>query len=190
MRLYSYLLIHFNLLFRLFIWGLNTNTAHASGVENKSKRSLDQSRIGAILCGDDTSIKSGPPVKAILIQNANPALVAPNSKKVRRGLSREDLFVCVHEHFKTETARYADLLLPATMFVEHDDLYMGWGHTGLTIGKQILEPSEECLSNAQLINILGRRLGADHESFHLHTYQKLVHFFHQTSLAYKVYEPH
>ena len=149
------------------IWGLNTNTAHASGVEDKSKRSLDQSRIGAILCGDDTSIKSGPPVKAILIQNANPALVAPNSKKVRRGLSREDLFVCVHEHFKTETARYADLLLPATMFVEHDDLYMGWGHTGLTIGKQILEPSEECLSNAQLINILGRRLGADHESFHL-----------------------
>ena len=76
------------------IWGLNTNTAHASGVENKSKRSLDQSRIGAILCGDDTSIKSGPPVKAILIQMQTPPSLHRTQRKYGEACRRRFICLC------------------------------------------------------------------------------------------------
>ena len=86
-------------------------------------RLLDQSRIGAVLTGEPEALKGRGPVKAMLIQNTNPMVVAPNQTKVRRGFMREDLFVCVHEQFMSETARHADVVLPATMFLEHDDLY-------------------------------------------------------------------
>ena len=73
--------------------------------------------------------------KAMLIQNTNPMLVAPELATVKRGFLREDLFVCVHEQFLTETAQVADVVLPATMFVEHNDLYRSYGHTFLQIGE-------------------------------------------------------
>ena len=147
------------------IWNLDTQLAHASDRIDGVTRVLDQSRIGAVLCGDADALAGGPPVAAMLIQNSNTALVAPDSAAVRRGLSREDLFVCVHEHFMTATARYADILLPAAMFLELDDIYMGWGHTALTIGPRVLEAHEECRSNADVVNVLAKRLGSDHPSF-------------------------
>ena len=64
----------------------------------------------------------------MLIQNTNPVSVCPDQEMVKRGFAREDLFVCVHEQFMTETARMADVVLPATMFMEHDDVYQGGGH--------------------------------------------------------------
>lgn len=147
------------------IWNLDTQLAHASDRIDGVTRVLDQSRIGAVLCGDADALAGGPLVAAMLIQNSNTALVAPDSAAVRRGLSREDIFVCVHEHFMTATARYADILLPAAMFLELDDIYMGWGHTALTIGPRVLDAHEECRSNADVVNALAKRLGSDHPSF-------------------------
>ena len=88
---------------------------------------LDQSRVGAILTGDRDALKGGPPVTAMLIQNTNPVSVRPDQETVKRGFAREDLFVCVHEQFMTETAKMADVVLPATMFMEHDDVYQAGG---------------------------------------------------------------
>jgi anaerobic selenocysteine-containing dehydrogenase len=130
-------------------------------------RALDQSRIGPILCGDPDALMNGPPVTALLIQNTNPVSVAPEQARVKQGFAREDLFVCVHEHFMTETARAADLVLPATMFMEHDDIYQGGGHQYILAGPKLIEPPGECRSNHDLIVALAKRLGAEHPGFDL-----------------------
>lgn len=128
-------------------------------------RQLDQSRIGAVLTGDRRDLGDGPPVNALLIQNTNPVTVAPDSHKVRRGFLREDLFTVVHEQFMTETAKLADLVLPATMFMEHHDLYQGGGHSFIQIGPKLVEPPGECRSNHELLRGLAPRLGATHRAY-------------------------
>ena len=130
-----------------------------------SVRRLDQSRIGPVLVGDRHDLGDGPPVTALFVQNTNPATVAPEQRKVRRGLARDDLFVCVHEQFMTETARVADIVLPATMFLEHDDVYQGGGHQHIILGPKIVEAPGECRSNHDVICALAGRLGAEHPGF-------------------------
>jgi anaerobic selenocysteine-containing dehydrogenase len=128
-------------------------------------RMLDQSRIGPILCGDQDALLGGPPVTAMLIQNTNPLSVAPDQERVKRGFARDDLFVCVHEQFMTETAQVADLVLPATMFLEHDDVYQGGGHQFIELGPKLVEPPGECRSNHDVICALAKRLRASHPGF-------------------------
>ncbi|MBO0710627.1 MAG: molybdopterin oxidoreductase family protein [Acetobacteraceae bacterium] len=128
-------------------------------------REIDMSRIGAALTGDRRELGDGPPVHAMLIQNQNPVVVAPNSNRVRRGFLREDLFVAVHEQFMTETARMADVVLPATMFLEHDDIYQAGGHSHIQIGPKLIDPPGECRSNHEVISAMARRLGARHPGF-------------------------
>lgn len=130
-------------------------------------RELDMSRIGAILADDADALQGGPPVRAMLIQSANPAVSAPDSARVRAGLARPDVFVAVHEQFMTETAALADLVLPATTFLEHDDIYGAGGHSHIQAGPAILEPPGECRSNHALLGALAARLGADHAGFRL-----------------------
>jgi anaerobic selenocysteine-containing dehydrogenase len=132
---------------------------------NPGVRMLDQSRIGPVLAGDAADLEGGPPVKALFIQNTNPMVVAPESGLVRRGFAREDLFVCVHEQFMTETAAMADIVLPATTFLEHDDLYTAGAHTYLQLARAILPPYAECRSNHEVVCALAARLGADHPGF-------------------------
>lgn len=134
-------------------------------VVDPSIRMLDQSQIGAILCGDADALFNGPPVTAMLIQNTNPVSVAPDQTRVKQGFAREDLFVCVHEQFMTETAKAADLVLPATMFMEHDDVYQGGGHQYILAGPKLIEPPGECRSNHDVIVGLAKRLGAEHRGF-------------------------
>ena len=128
-------------------------------------RVLDMSRVGSVLTGDRSELRDGPQVHAMLIQNQNPLTVCPDSNRVRRGFAREDLFVAVHEQFMTETARWADVVLPATMFMEHDDLYQAGGHTHIQIGPKLIEPPGECRSNHELLQGLAARLDAKHPGF-------------------------
>ena len=128
-------------------------------------RRMDMSRIGAVLDGDPAELRGGPPVTALFVQNTNPVVVAPDSNRVRRGFLRDDLFVCVHEQFMTETAALADVVLPATMFLEHDDLYAAGGHTHLQVGPKLIDPPGECRSNHEVLQELARRLGAAHPGF-------------------------
>ncbi len=128
-------------------------------------RTLDQSRIGPVLTGDRRDIGDGPPVTALFIQNTNPMVVAPASGLVHRGFARSDLFVCVHEQFMTETAAMADIVLPATTFLEHDDIYPAGAHSYLQIGRAVVPPYAECRSNHEVICGLARRLGARHSGF-------------------------
>jgi anaerobic selenocysteine-containing dehydrogenase len=130
-------------------------------------RVLDMSRLASILTGDRDALGDGPPVHAMLIQNSNPATVAPDTNRVRRGLLREDLFVAVHEQFMTETAQLADVILPATMFMEHDDLYQAGGHSHIQIGAKLIEPPGESRSNHMVLQGLAARLGAQHRGFEM-----------------------
>jgi len=76
----------------------------------------------------------------MLVQNTNPAMVCPDLKRVHAGLAREDLFTCVHEQFLTETAAFADVVLPATSFLEHDDCYTASGHTHFQVARKLIDP--------------------------------------------------
>jgi anaerobic selenocysteine-containing dehydrogenase len=138
-------------------------------------RVLDQSRIGAILTGDPQALFGGPPVKAMLIQNTNPMCVAPDQETVRRGFSRDDLFVAVHEQFLTDTAKMADVVLPATMFLEHDDVYSGGGHQYIMFGGKLVEAPGQCRSNHAVICDLAARVGADHPGFAMTPRQLIDH---------------
>ena len=147
------------------IYNLKQMVVEGSDVVDRSVRTLDQSRIGAILTGEADALQHGPPVTAMLIQNTNPACIAPDQNKVLRGFSREDLFVAVHEQFMTDTAKLADIVIPATMFLEHDDFYTGGGHQHLGFGPKIVEPPGECRSNHDVICALAKRVGAEHRGF-------------------------
>lgn len=128
-------------------------------------RQLDQSRIGPVLLNDPYDLAGGPPVTAMIMQNTNPASVAPDQTKVRQGLMRDDLFLCVHEQFMTETAQLADIVLPATMFLEHDDIYQGGGHQHIMLGAKLVEAPGECRNNHEVIADLACRVGAKHKGF-------------------------
>ncbi|MGE0224877.1 MAG: molybdopterin oxidoreductase family protein [Acetobacteraceae bacterium] len=130
-------------------------------------RTLDMSRVGSVLTGDRSELRDGPPVHAMLIQNQNPLTVCPDSNRVRRGFSRDDLFVATHEQFMTETARWSDIVLPATMFLEHDDLYQAGGHSHIQIGPKLIDPPGECRSNHEVLQGLASRLGARHRGFEM-----------------------
>ncbi len=141
----------------IFHW--NRGVIEALDQRDSSVRVMDMSRIGPVLTGDRRDLGDGPPVTAILIQNTNPVSVAPELRLVHEGFARDDLFVCVHEQFMTETAEMADIVLPATMFLEHDDIYQGGGHQHIMWGPKLVEAPGECRNNLEVINSLAHRLG-------------------------------
>jgi anaerobic selenocysteine-containing dehydrogenase len=147
------------------IYHWNKSMIEGHDVRDSAVRTLDQSRIGPILDGEPQALEGGPPVTALFIQNTNPVSVAPEQTRVKRGFAREDLFTCVHEQFMTETAKMADVVLPATMFMEHDDIYQGGGHQYIILGPKLIEPPGQCRSNHEVICALAARLGLHHPGF-------------------------
>lgn len=112
-----------------------------------------------------TAADAGAPVKALFVYNANPAAVTPDQSSIRRGLAREDLFTVVVDHFQTDTADYADYLLPATTQIEHWDLHRPYGHLHLALNRPAIAPYADCISNSELFRRLGRALGFDAAAF-------------------------
>ncbi len=149
------------------IFTLDKSLIEGTDMLGNHGRELDMSRIGAVLTGQTNDLKDGPPVKAMLIQNTNPMAVAPDSNRVRKGFMRGDLFVCVHEQFMTETAKMADVILPATSCVEHADIYTTYGHTHLQAAAPVINPYANCRSNHEVICELAQRLGTEDVSFTL-----------------------
>ena len=147
------------------IFRLNKRVLEAHDAVRPGTRMLQQTQIGRVLTGDAEALRHGPPVEALLIQNTNPVSIAPEQDLVKRGFAREDLFACVHEQVMTETARMADIVLPATTFVEHDDIYTGGGHQHLQLGLKLIEPPGECRSNHDVLAGIASRVGAEHPAF-------------------------
>jgi anaerobic selenocysteine-containing dehydrogenase len=120
----------------------------------REARILNMSLLGKVLTEVDD-----PPVKAVVVYNSNPAAIAPNQTAVQRGFSREDLFTVVLEQFQTDTADYADILLPATTFLEHTDLYLAYGHYYLQLARPALPAPGEAKSNVEVFRLLSARMG-------------------------------
>ncbi len=146
-------------------------------------RTLDQSLIGAILNGDEKALKGGLPIKAMLIQNTNPVNVAAQTALVKKGFLREDLFTCVHEQFMTDTAKYADLIIPATAFIEHHDIYSQGGWHWLHIGPKLRQAAGDCIENHELVNHLARYLGAEDDDFKRSSQAQIQHFLDINNLG-------
>jgi anaerobic selenocysteine-containing dehydrogenase len=106
-----------------------------------------------------------PPVKALIVYNSNPAAIAPNQNAVLAGLRRGDLFTVVLEQFQNDTADYADILLPATTFLEHTDLYLAYGHYYLQLARPALPAPGETKSNVEVFRLLAQRMGFDDACF-------------------------
>lgn len=118
-------------------------------------RTLNMRDLGRDLC----STTLAPPVRSLLVYNCNPLVTMPNQNLVRKGLSREDLFTVVHDLFITETARYADYVLPATSQIECLDIVPAWGHHYLSLNQPAIAPAGESVSNTELFRRLARALG-------------------------------
>ncbi len=123
-------------------------------------RTVNMNELGRAL-----NASQDPPVKALFVYNCNPAAVAPDSNAVLRGLRRPDLFTVVHEQFFTDTTDYADVLLPATTFLEHKELMGAYGHYTVQISEQAIAPLGEARSNPSLFAALGRRMGFGEKAF-------------------------
>lgn len=106
-----------------------------------------------------------PPVRALIVYNSNPAAIAPSQNRVTAGLRREDLFTVVLEQFQTDTADYADILLPATTFLEHTDVYFAYGHYYLQLARPALPAPGEAESNVAIFRALAERMGFEEPCF-------------------------
>jgi anaerobic selenocysteine-containing dehydrogenase len=136
--------------------GVNWPTLWRDDLRTRPARTLHASQLGGVL------LETGdPPVRALFVYAANPLASAPRQSQVRAGLSRDDLFTVVVEHFVTDTARYADLLLPGTMQVEHADLLMAYGHMYIAWNAPAVPPAGECLPTSELFRRLARTMGLD-----------------------------
>ena len=130
--------------------------------QDPETRVLNQWRLGPALTGE---LDLDPPIKSLFVYNSNPAVVAPEQGKVMRGLARDDLFTVVSEHFMTDTALYADLVLPATTQLEQDDIMFSWGHLYLSYNNKAVEPLGEAVPNTELFRRLAAAMGFDDPFF-------------------------
>lgn len=143
---------------------LNKSRYDGRHLRKPGVRVINQSQLASAL---ELGLKNQEkPLKALFVFNSNPAVVAPDSQRVRQGLAREDLFTVVLEHFQTDTADYADYLLPATTFLEHPDIYSAYGHYYLQWAEPVVEARGACKPNTWVFKELARRLDLQDETLY------------------------
>jgi anaerobic selenocysteine-containing dehydrogenase len=130
----------------------------------KTPRTINMSTIGNDLLRT-ASPEFGPRIEALVVYNSNPVAVAPESAKVVQGFAREDLFTVVLEHFQTDTADYADYVLPATTQLEHWDVHLSYGHTDVMLNQPAIAPVGQAKPNTQIFRELAARMGFDDACF-------------------------
>ena len=130
----------------------------------RTPRTINMIRLGDALTLTDAGA-GGPPVRALVVYNSNPAAVAPDLGAVRRGLAREDLFTVVLEHFQTDTADWADIVLPATTQLEHWDVHLAYGHHYLTLNRPAIAPLGQARPNSEIFRGIARRMGLGGAAF-------------------------
>ncbi len=140
----------------------NISAAEMRHLQDRSIRKVNMVQLGQAL----TDPAMDPPIRALVVYNSNPAAIAPNQNRVLQGLRRTDLFTVVHEQFMTDTARYADYVLPATTQVEHLDLLWSWGHTYITLNRPAISSQGEAVPNTEFFRRLASRMGFDEPELH------------------------
>jgi anaerobic selenocysteine-containing dehydrogenase len=146
--------------FQLNRAGLERPDLQLNSPLHREARILNMTELGRILTEVDN-----PPVKALVVYNSNPAAIAPDQNTVRRGLRRDDLFTVALEQFQTDTADFADIVLPATTFLEHTDLYLAYGHYHLQLARPALEAPGETLPNTEVFRRLAKLMDFDDPCF-------------------------
>jgi anaerobic selenocysteine-containing dehydrogenase len=138
-------------------FGMNTAAMERTDLGNHAARTINMTRLGEALTEIDD-----PPVKAVIVYNSNPGSIAPDRETVLHGLRRDDLFTVVLEHFQTDTADYADVLLPATTQLEHEDLHKAYGHLYVTYNRRSIEPLGEALPNSEIFRRVAAAMHLDY----------------------------
>ena len=136
----------------------------AKGLPGRTPRVINMTTIGADL-NRDSDAAFGPKVQALIVYNSNPVAIAPDSPQVVKGFARDDLFTVVLEHFKTDTADYADYVLPATTQLEHWDIHASYGHTDVLLNRPAIAPHGEARTNTDVFRALAQRMGFDEPCF-------------------------
>lgn len=145
-------------------------------VHAPAKRLMPMIKLGEMLTNPE---RVG--VHSLYVFSSNPAITAPNQNVVRKGLMRNDLFTIVHERFFTDTCKYADIILPATTSVEHDDIYNSYGHYTIGTGYKLIDPVGESRSNWQVIAELAKRMGLEDAFFNFSERELIEQIVHTSS---------
>ena len=130
-------------------------------------------QLGRVLLGE---IDLKTPIKSMMVWNTNPLTQAPETDKIAKGLEREDLFTIVADHFITDTAAYADIVLPAAMGAEMEDMILSWGHLYLTYNEKCIEAPGEAISNMEIFRRLAKLMGYEEENFKWSDHECLENF--------------
>jgi anaerobic selenocysteine-containing dehydrogenase len=146
----------------------------------KGTQVVNNLQLGRVLTGEQ---KLAVPIKSMMCWNTNPVTQATESEKILEGLSREDLFMVSAEHFISDTAAYADILLPASMGAEQEDMILSWGHLYLTYNTKCIESPGEAIPNNEIFRRLAKRLGFEEENFKWNDTECLEHYVDWSSPA-------
>jgi anaerobic selenocysteine-containing dehydrogenase len=148
-----------------YAFKLNRTAVEMPELQRESPLSCEARIVNMTQLGQALTTLSDPPVKALVVYNSNPAAIAPDQNAIRRGLRREDLFTVVLEQIQTDTADFADIVLPVTTFLEHTDLYIAYGHHYLQLARPALPAPGEARPNQEIFRELAARMGFDNPCF-------------------------